>query len=361
MNTIDDAEIGRLIGQPESDRLEYKAVLPPARTLGQLISGLANSSGGYIVLGVVEVSGKVVVNGLSEDFRADAVTQRALDLLSPRPTVDWKYFDHSRKRLFVVYVEKSSVPVSIEGKVFRRQGESTILTNPTVRKVAASSYSKLVDLTLYLKRLRSNCTGSEGKVLDHFQSVINIVDDLGSILYPDSPGKPTENDEGKILMRILFSSCADNFETYLSELLYEIYLANPQSLKSESQICVKEVLDCADMQEFISYYAKKKLAKLQRGSVKGFIAENKQIASLNVLTPDHELGLERILQVRHLYSHRNGIVDERFLQHYPGQFKVNEEHRMSLDGFLEKFEYLTSVIDLIDKAAMSKYGLASTG
>ena len=45
---------------------------------------------------------------------------------------------------------------------------------------------------------------------------------------------------------------------------------------------VKDVLDCSDMQEFISRYAKEKLKKLQRGSVKGFISDNKQIKSLGV-------------------------------------------------------------------------------
>jgi hypothetical protein len=357
---MDTAEISGLIGQPEDERLEYKAVLPPARTLGQLIAGLANSSGGYIVLGVVKTGGKVVVNGLSEDFRADDVTQRALSLLSHRPSVHSQYLAHSKKRLFVVSVEKSNIPVAIEGKVFRRQGDRTLFVNPTVREISPGSYARLVDLMDLVSRLRSNCTGSKVKVLDHYHSVLNIINDLKAILYPGSPGKPTESGEGKMLMRILFSSCADNFEIYLSELLYEIYLAVPLSLISNAQITVKEVLECADMQEFISYYAKKKLAKLQRGSVKGFIADNKQIASLRVLTAEHELGLERILQIRHLYSHRNGIVDERFLQHFPDQFKVNEEHRMSLDDFLEKFSYLVGVIDLIDKAAMSEYRLASS-
>ena len=52
-------------------------------------------------------------------------------------------------------------------------------------------------------------------------------------------------------MRILFSSCADNFETFLSDLLYEIYLANPNTLKSNQQVTIKEIIDCPDMQEFV--------------------------------------------------------------------------------------------------------------
>jgi len=44
----------RRIGQPESELLEYKAVLPPDATIAQLIGYFANSNGGAIVLGVVD-------------------------------------------------------------------------------------------------------------------------------------------------------------------------------------------------------------------------------------------------------------------------------------------------------------------
>jgi predicted HTH transcriptional regulator len=42
------------IGQHESELLEYKAVLPPAATVAQLICAFANTKGGAIVLGVVD-------------------------------------------------------------------------------------------------------------------------------------------------------------------------------------------------------------------------------------------------------------------------------------------------------------------
>jgi predicted HTH transcriptional regulator len=58
------------IGQPESEQLEYKAVLPPAATIAQLIGSFANANGGAIVLGVVEDGRHVLVNGLSDEFRA---------------------------------------------------------------------------------------------------------------------------------------------------------------------------------------------------------------------------------------------------------------------------------------------------
>ncbi|MFZ1007921.1 MAG: hypothetical protein WAN65_13860 [Candidatus Sulfotelmatobacter sp.] len=69
-------------------------------------------------------------------------------------------------------------------------------------------------------------------------------------------------------------------------------------------------------------------------------------------------GIERLLQIRHLYSHRNGIVDEKFLRYYP-DLRLDDEHLMSLDDFLEKFEYLAQTVDAVDRSALVKYQLAS--
>jgi hypothetical protein len=112
------------------------------------------------------------------------------------------------------------------------------------------------------------------------------------------------------------------------------------------------------MQEFISVYAKKKLSKLQRGSVKGFIADNRQIRGLGVFDDAAEEEVEKILQIRHLYSHRNGIIDEKFQSYFPDA-KLNEEHQMTLDEFLKKFDYLAQIINALDQCAMVKYQLAS--
>jgi hypothetical protein len=352
-------EVSRLIGQPENEQLEYKAVLPPSRSIAQMVSAFANTKGGVIILGVAKSHTGFTINGLSEDFHANSVTHKAIDLLSPKPIVQYQYITHKNKHLYVIKVEKSDGPISLEGKIYIRNSDSIVLRNPPRKEFKPSGYSRIEQLDKQLEQYRKTSTGAKSKFIDHYQSVLNIIDDLGSILYPISPSIPTNNQEGKILIRILFSSCADNFETYLSDLLYEIYLANPSTLKSSQPVTVKEVLDCVDMQEFVVYWAKKKLNKLQRGSVKNFITDNNQINDLNVLDQIAQENIEKILQIRHLYAHRNGIVDEKFLQFYPGQYKLNEEHQLTIDEFLNQFSYLSSSVDQIDKAALGKYSLAT--
>ncbi|MEO6326381.1 MAG: ATP-binding protein [Thermoanaerobaculia bacterium] len=344
------------IGQPESEQLEYKAVLPPAATVAQLISSFANAKGGAIVLGVVENGKEVLINGLSDEFRAVQITVKAIDLLSPQPTVKYDYVVHQGKRLFVIDVQKSDAPVSLGGKVYLRTGDRTTLQQ--AGPVKAIRHTGIARLSKALKEDRRSCTAARAKLLDHYESVLRILDDLGRLLYPKASNLPTDNAEGKMLMRILFSSCADTFETFMSDLLYEIYLAKPETLKSDAPVKVKDVLDCSDMQEFISRYAKEKLKKLQRGSVNGFIAENKQIKSLGVFDARRQEEIEKILQIRHLYTHQNGIIDEKFRKLFPAA-KLNDEYRMTLDEFLDRFEYLARAIEAVDEAARKDYQLAS--
>jgi hypothetical protein len=344
------------IGQPESEQLEYKAVLPPAATVAQLIGSFANTNGGGIVLGVVENGKEVLINGLSDEFRAVQITRKAIDLLSPPPAVSYDYVVHQGKRLFVIDVQKSDAEVSLGGKVYVRVGKQTTLKR--AGPVKAIHDAGIARLSKELEEDRKSCTAARAKLLDHYESVLRILDDLAKLLYPKGSSVPTDNPEGKMLMRILFSSCADTFETFMSDLLYEIYLAKPQTLKSEATVTVKEVLDCSDMQEFITRYAKEKLKKLQRGSVRGFIADNNAIRSLNVFDATRIQEVEKILQIRHLYTHQNGVVDVRFRKSFP-LTKVNDEYSMTLEEFLNRFEYLAQAIEALDEAARKDFKLAA--
>ena len=260
--------------------------------------------------------------------------------------MSYDYVVQQGKRLFVVEVQKSKAEVPFGGKMYVRTGERTTLKQTAPLKTITDP--GIDRLSKALKEDRKSCTEARAKLLGHYESVLRILDDLSKLLYPKWPGVPTDNPEGEMLMRILFSSCADTFETFMSDLLYEIYLAKPETLKSDAPVTVKEVLDCSDMQEFITRYAKEKLKKLQRGSVKGFIADNQAIKSLNVFDATRIDEIEKILQIRHLYTHQNGIVDDRFRKSFP-LTKVNDEYRMTLGEFLNP---------AVDEAACKVFKLA---
>ena len=350
-------EIAKIIGHPKGPQLEYKAVLPPSKTLAKLISSFANTDGGYIILGVSN-DNKLEINGLSEDFHANSITHKVLDILSPQPQVDYQYVVYKGKKLYAIKIEKSDELIALEDRIYQRYNAEVKLINPPEIKFKPHGYLKIKTINQQLEESKKKATSAKIKLIEHYQSILKIIDDLGQLLYPLDPDTPTSNQEGKILARILFSSCVDNFETYLCDLLYEIFLAIPATLKSSQEVTIEEVLNCSDMQEFVKYWAKQKISKLQKGSVKAFIKENQQISNLKVIDESRQDEIEKILQIRHLYSHRNGIVDDKFLQYYAGKLALNSEHQMSISEICDKLRYLAEVTDKIDVAAIDKYKLA---
>lgn len=131
------SEINKIIGSPKSSTLEYNAVLPPSKTMAQLMSSFANTEGGYIVLGV---SDNLEINGLSEDFHANEITKKAIALLTPSPTIVSQYISFKGKKLYVIGVEKSEMPIRLEGKKYIRVNTKTTLSNPTELKFNANGY-----------------------------------------------------------------------------------------------------------------------------------------------------------------------------------------------------------------------------
>lgn len=355
MNWI--GNFNNIVGQPESQTLEYKAVLPPSRNVAQILCSFANTEGGFLILGVTD---DLKISGLSEDFHANTITHKALDLLTPRPNIEYQYVNIENKKLYAIKVDKSDSIVSVEGKAYIRKGDRTQLVDPITVNFNTGGYERIKLINSHLEELKKNATYAKISFIEHYQSILKIVDDLGDILYPESPENATTNQEGKILSRILFSSVVDNFVTYLSDLLYEIFLAYPETLKSQQTVTIEEVLNCSDLQDFIKFWAKQKIGKLQKGSVRGFIKDTKQISDLQVLDKKEQNKIENILQIRHLYAHRNGIVDEKFLQFFTGEFTIGTEHQMSINNIFEKFDYLSAVVDRIDISAINKYKLSQS-
>jgi len=353
-------KIESLLNCQENESLEFKAVLPPSGIIARFLCGFANVSGGTLLLGIDESSGSPVPVGLSRDFHAHQLTSRAISLLNPQVPVQHQYVDYGGVSLYLIEVEKSDEPVSVAGERYLRSGDRVVLDRPPTGR-PVQSFGKAVEFSQKLERFSESATEAKNCFIEHYLSVIKIISDLGSTVFSNSSSHVASNQEGKILTRILFSSCADNFEGYLSDLLYEIYLANPNTLKSNEQVTIKDVLDCDDLREFITSWARRKLAKLERGSVKGFLSENKQISDLGVLDDEEQLELERILQIRHLYTHRNGVVDEKFLKYFPDGLLLNDEHLLSVDAMIDYFDYLATTVNRIDEAAITKFQLATLG
>lgn len=335
--------------------------LPPSsRTLAQQIAALANGDGGYLVFGaeITEVPHpQLQLTGITDDYRVMALLHKSQDMLSATLELEKNHILTGRKQLFAIKVDHSSKVVLFEGKIFKRIDHQLKEINPNVFEFRIDGYQRVKNLNQLLVDGQAMAFNSKSVFIAHYQGILKIIDNLQHVLFPESAAKPTAINEGKLLSRILFCSAIDNFETYLSEVLYEICLARPESMKSSQTITLEQVLKCGDIEEIIRMVAREKIQKLQKGSVKGFIKDNQQIYSLGVIDAIRQDDIEAALQIRHLFTHRNGIVDEKFLHSYQGSKQIGDELQLSIDEMLDIFTKLIDTVTVIDNSAIVKYKL----
>jgi len=339
---IDDIKLKALLDRKEDDTLAFIPVLPPSKILSQVIGAFANVNGGTLIIGAL--TNKII--GLSSDYNVTTILNKAISLLNPKPKIDNFYKNYDGKSLYIIIVEKSYDVIYLNKDVYKRQGCKIINENKPVALKITNIFSKIIGL---LESDVKVSTESKYNFIKHYFDVINILD---KTLLPEF-----NINEKNILFRILFSSCADTFEKYLSDLLFEIYLAKPEVLKSKEKITIEEVLNCKDIEEFIIFFARKKIGDMQKGSVKNFLDENKVISDLNAIDVNEQKEIEKIMQIRHLCSHKNGIVDDKFQQYFPDE-QIRAEFSLSIDVIIDKLIIVINVIEKIDCLARKKYNLS---
>lgn len=352
-----ETDVLSLLQNGSGINVEYRPILPPSQTIAAYIAAFANADGGYLILGAERTNKGMQVYGITADFNVSPITQKAIGLLSCRPEVEYGYVSYKSVQLFAVKVRKSMEKVMIEGKEFKFDNHRLLEINPEVFNLKKNVYPRIRQLSETVADYRLKCTRAGAAFFGHYQGVLRIIDNLQSILFPAGPSVLTSVPEGKIMSRILFSSTVDNFEVFLGDLLYEISMAKPETMKSTQTVTIEEVLNCSDIEEFVKFVAKRKIGKLEKGNVKEFIKGNPPIAALDVLSSAVQADIERILQVRHLYTHRNGIIDEKFLLYYQGSLTVGTEFLLTADEILDRLEYLIDVVRQLDEAAIAKYQL----
>lgn len=133
--------VKRQIGFPESSRLRYEPLLPSSSELGRLMSAFANTDGGIVILGVLNKHKKITVTGLSDDFRVEAILDKALAKLDPIPLIEKCIVLYEEKKLFAIKVEKAAGAVLYNHDKFKMDSKKIIRVS---QENIASETSKVV-------------------------------------------------------------------------------------------------------------------------------------------------------------------------------------------------------------------------
>jgi hypothetical protein len=257
-------------------------------------------------------------------------------------------------------IEKSQTPIAADHDVvFERKATRTVpigLSAPPQGVKGAPP--RLADLFCTI-RGRNPGTASMARLARQYDSLAVIAAENGDSICGRGSARPSTFHHGRSLLRLLFSSVVDSWERYLSDLLLEICVANPNTLKSDSSLTAKEVLGCTTMLEVVKLVADKKLEKLARGSLESFDRQMKPILGGNLFDDAGMLQAQSLFEIRNLYTHSNGIVDDRFLRkHTAESLRIGDEYRKSLDDWCLAANFLFDAANRLDEIAISKHDLS---
>ncbi|AZE91632.1 helix-turn-helix domain-containing protein [Pseudomonas orientalis] len=120
---ITSDQLHALIAQGENESLELKVNTPSPDKLAIILSSMANTNGGTIVVGVREPY-EIVGVGIA---RFNNLVEQAKGKLSGAAVIDYYSVEIDGKKLGVIQIDRAELPVSAPQGYFRRVGDQDYL------------------------------------------------------------------------------------------------------------------------------------------------------------------------------------------------------------------------------------------
>jgi hypothetical protein len=138
-----------------------------------------------------------------------------------------------------------------------------------------------------------------------------------------------------LFSRNLVVGMANNFFSYVSEMLQHVLRRKPEVLRSSERLTNEEVLQFTRVKELVAYMADKKVNELAYGGLKGvedYVKDRLGIAMFD--NEDERIKLTILAELRNIHTHNRGIVNEIFLK------RVGQKKYRDFDFTLDKTTHI---------------------
>lgn len=161
-----------------------------------------------------------------------------------------------------------------------------------------------------------------------------------------------------IIAEMLVCRIADNYLLYLKELLKEIFLTRPETLRSGQMERLDFVLQFLSMDRLISAIAEKKVQEVMFKGTRELISFFNELGvTLFPNSADVEPAV-RVIETRHLIVHNLGVVNETFKARVPkAPESLGDRVRADYEMAKEYDIFLIAAVFAADKIASKKFGL----
>ena len=191
---INVSKITRIIETNNTNNVICRSLELRPNVLGSFISGIANSEGGYIFIGIELQNDNYTFNNFISTFKYDDILSSISTRLEPKIEVSYQLICIETNRLLAICVDKSETPVSYDSEYYIYGHNDVTLINkedinykPTVFISYASPDAAIVDIVessirKSLKEKVSISRFTELHYKDSFKAFMNTIQDHDYVL-----------------------------------------------------------------------------------------------------------------------------------------------------------------------------------
>lgn len=114
-----------------------------------------------------------------------------------------------------------------------------------------------------------------------------------------------------MMREFLLVRLVDNYQKYLADILFEIFLHKPELLRSDAEVKISAVLENESMEAFIRSYAEKKVEGLTRKSFVDIYEYFQKKLGIRLI--DEKDLIKLAIAIRNISVHNRCVINKRFI------------------------------------------------